>query len=93
MSTASEQPGEISDHFTSEEDAQKAYYRAGRVFLPNTAVSTRALFSGRKRQITLVVDSINQVGLHAVIFGERGVGKTSLANIVQPLLEAVQDFL
>ena len=72
--------------FTSEEDVQRSFFQAGKVFLPNTAVSTHELFSGRKRQITLLLDTINQTGLHAVIFGERGVGKTSLANIVKPFL-------
>lgn len=91
MSTAGEQPSVGRESFASEKEAQRAYLLAGRVFLPNTAVSTRELFSGRKRQITLVLDSINQTGLHAVIFGERGVGKTSLANIVQPLLEVLQE--
>lgn len=38
-----------------------------------------------------VVDAVNQVGLHAVIFGERGVGKTSLANVIAPTIFAVDN--
>ncbi len=79
--------------FASKEDAQRASYQAGKVFLPNTAVSTHELFSGRKRQITLLLDAINQTGLHAVVFGERGVGKTSLANVIKPLLAFLEQEL
>lgn len=38
-----------------------------------------------------VVDAVNQVGLHAVIYGERGVGKSSLANVVAPTVYALDD--
>lgn len=34
-----------------------------------------------------------QSGLHIVIFGERGVGKTSLANIVEPLVVVMEGHL
>lgn len=37
------------------------------------------LFSGRREQLASVMEAIGSVGQHAVIFGERGVGKTSLA--------------
>ena len=77
--------------FASTDDAQRTSLQVGKVFMPNTAISTRELFSGRKRQITLLLDAINETGLHAVIFGERGVGKTSLANIVRPLLEFLDE--
>ena len=35
-----------------------------------------------------VLDVTNTRGQHAVVFGERGVGKTSLANIVMEVLTA-----
>ena len=55
----------------------------GQVFNPNTPVSERDLFSGRTEQIRRVLDVIFQKGQHAIIFGERGVGKTSLANVLK----------
>lgn len=55
---------------------------AGRVFTPAVPVSEEALFAGRINEIRRVVDVINQRGAHAVIYGERGVGKTSLANVI-----------
>ena len=56
--------------------------KAGQVFVPATPVSQDGIFAGRFEQIRRVVDAVNQAGQHAIVFGERGVGKTSLANII-----------
>jgi len=56
--------------------------RAGEVFTPQAPIDKSSLFAGRKHQLRQVVDAINQRGQHAIIFGERGVGKTSLANVL-----------
>ena len=37
---------------------------------------------GRMPQIRKVIDAINQAGQSVLIYGERGVGKTSLANVI-----------
>jgi Cdc6-like AAA superfamily ATPase len=60
----------------------------GKVFTPATPVGEETLFAGRWKQLRKVVDTINQRGQHAVIFGERGVGKTSLANVISAKLKA-----
>jgi Cdc6-like AAA superfamily ATPase len=57
-----------------------------RIFTPATPVSESALFAGRMNELRRVIDTINQRGRHAVIFGERGVGKTSLASVVSSRL-------
>src|SRR5947209_14540857 len=57
------------------------------VFQPRTPVSTREFFAGRWGQITTLADAVGQAGLHVVIYGERGVGKSSLANIVKPVIQ------
>jgi Cdc6-like AAA superfamily ATPase len=57
------------------------------VFKPATPINRRDLFAGRQSQIRDVVDAINQQGQHAVLYGERGVGKTSLANMILPNLK------
>lgn len=62
--------------------------QAGQVFQPRTPISTRELFAGRWDQLEAVADAVVQTGLHAVIYGERGVGKTSLANVIRPVLHA-----
>jgi replication-associated recombination protein RarA len=56
---------------------------AGRSFTPNVPVSENDLFAARIEEVRRVCDAINQRGQHAVVYGERGVGKTSLANILQ----------
>jgi Cdc6-like AAA superfamily ATPase len=73
---------------TDEHNRAKARAEAARVFTPAVPVGEADLFAGRLRQIQRVVDVINQRGQHAVIFGERGVGKTSLANIIGTRLAA-----
>lgn len=59
---------------------------AGQVFTPNTPIDEKSLFAGRQSQIRRVIDVVNQKGQHAIIFGERGVGKTSLANVLASFL-------
>ena len=59
---------------------------ASTAFTPASPVSEDALFAGRIGQVRRVVDAINQNGQHAIIYGERGVGKTSLANILSSRL-------
>ena len=63
------------------------YTRVGQVFTPASPIVERELFAGRMAQIGKVMDSINQRGQHAVLYGERGVGKTSLANVLAAILQ------
>ena len=51
-------------------------------FSPGAPVQERDLFSGRASQIALLEDAVLQRGRHAIVYGERGVGKTSLANVL-----------
>lgn len=56
-------------------------------FSPGAPVQERDLFSGRAAQVALLEDAVNQRGRHAIVFGERGVGKTSLANVLPLVLQ------
>lgn len=56
-------------------------------FSPGAPVQEVDLFSGRAPQIALLQDAVTQRGRHGIVFGERGVGKTSLANVL-PLVMA-----
>jgi Cdc6-like AAA superfamily ATPase len=62
--------------------ADEISIEVGRVFSPSAPIDDKALFAGRRAQVRQVVDAINQKGQHAIIFGDRGVGKTSLANVL-----------
>jgi hypothetical protein len=55
-------------------------------FSPGAPVQERDLFSGRSSQIGALEDAVNQRGRHAIVYGERGVGKTSLANVLPLVL-------
>ncbi len=59
---------------------------AGRVFTPTSPVDEKSLFAGRNEQIRSIIDVINQKGQHAIVYGERGVGKTSLVNVLSAFL-------
>lgn len=61
-------------------------YEAATVFVPSAPISTRDLFSGRIDQILNVINVIGVQGQHAIIYGERGVGKTSLASVIHAFL-------
>ncbi len=56
------------------------------VFTPATPIQTDTLFAGRASQVDKVYTTLLEAGRHAVLYGERGVGKTSLANIVSEKL-------
>ncbi|HUH63080.1 MAG TPA: AAA family ATPase [Terracidiphilus sp.] len=51
-------------------------------FTPGAPIDSKDLFAGRMAQVQKVLNVVFQKGTHAVLFGERGVGKTSLTNII-----------
>ncbi len=55
-------------------------------FSPSAPIDGRA-YSGRESQIADVINACVQRGQHVVIFGERGAGKTSLANATGQMLK------
>lgn len=74
-------------------DQQEVYEREARLsalFTPSAPITRRDLFSGRKQQLDRVLNAIFQRGQHVVIYGERGVGKTSLANVIADWLKGLQ---
>ena len=62
-----------------------------RAFSPSAPIDQRELFAGRINEIDKVVEVISQRGQHAVIYGERGVGKTSLAAVMEALFPRLND--
>lgn len=65
---------------------EKLFFEIGGVFTPGSPVNEKDLFAGRLDQIRAVHDAVSQTGYHAVLYGERGVGKTSLANVIKATL-------
>lgn len=50
------------------------------IFSPGAPIDELSLLAGRGRQIDMMIDTVMQRGQHAILYGERGVGKSSLAN-------------
>ncbi|NPU67631.1 AAA family ATPase [Bradyrhizobium sp. 83012] len=61
-------------------------FDAGDVFTPGSPINALDLFAGRSDQIEAILNAISQRGYHAILYGERGVGKTSLSNVLSQLL-------
>jgi Holliday junction resolvasome RuvABC ATP-dependent DNA helicase subunit len=61
-------------------------FEVGSVLTPGAPINDRELFAGRIGQIRDILSAVSQRGYHAVLFGERGVGKTSLSNVLAGLL-------
>jgi hypothetical protein len=65
----------------SDQEQHRRLTMLGEVFRPSAPITDQQLFAGRNHELFSVVEAIQSVGQHAVIFGERGVGKTSLARV------------
>ena len=66
----------------STEDWESLWFEASQTFTPSTPLSENDLFAGRSEQIIKMLEATSERGKHVILFGERGVGKTSLANLV-----------
>jgi MoxR-like ATPase len=55
------------------------------IFTPGAAVSAIEKFAARQRQLDGLADALQTDGTHIVIYGNRGVGKSSLARQLQAL--------
>ncbi len=68
-------------------EKRRRFASASRAFSPGAPINQYNLFAGRIELVNDVVRAINQRGQHVILYGERGVGKTSLANIMKEILE------
>lgn len=73
----------------NDERQRQLLFLANRVYSPAAPVDSKDLFAGRNTQVERVSEAVGTRGKHALIYGERGVGKTSLANILKDLLAGV----
>jgi Cdc6-like AAA superfamily ATPase len=72
----------------TDEEKRQLPQRINAAFTPAQPVQKRVLFSGRKKQFKDLVDIVIGPGQHGVVFGERGVGKTSLASIASQVFDS-----
>jgi hypothetical protein len=64
-------------------------YEAMEIFSPSAPIDEAELFAGRQDQLRRLMQAVAERGRHAVLYGERGVGKTSLTNIFHLLMQPV----
>lgn len=78
--------GEGGGHAESEALAQtRVALRSA--FTPAQPVTDRRMFAGRLKTLSRLIEIIEDRLSHVVIFGERGIGKTSLLHILSDLAE------
>jgi len=57
------------------------------IFTPSSPIERKELFIGRAKEIDQIRQVILEKGQHAVMYGPRGAGKTSLANMTRFLFD------
>lgn len=73
-------------------DKLRRIAQVGSVFTPGAPIDDYALFAGRMDQVTDVINTVGQKGRHVILYGERGVGKTSLANVLAEVFAGFDGF-
>jgi Cdc6-like AAA superfamily ATPase len=59
-------------------------------FRPGAPVDSNDLLKGRTDQLRRLIGAVGGVGEHVAVYGEPGVGKTSLSLVTQAILNAAQ---
>src|SRR6266446_7840117 len=77
---------ELDHLIRKKEDWIALRFEAGQTFTPSTPIAVAELFSGRKKEVGQLIEAIAERGRHAIVYGERGVGKTSLSQVVPLML-------
>lgn len=68
------------------DDVLSKRFEANQLFTPSAPIAVAEMFAGRLRQAAKIVDAIGERGRHVIMYGERGVGKSSMAQIVPFLI-------
>lgn len=71
-----------ADPFGLEREQVIAASSVRAVFTPHQPVSQSTLLFGRTEEVRGLVETLNTPGQHVLLYGDRGVGKSSLANVV-----------
>lgn len=88
--TQARQPTRPQDPFGLNREATVVSSNVRNVFTPHQPVSESNFLFGRQEEVGNFITALNTPGRHALLFGERGVGKTSLANVVRLLYQATK---
>ena len=74
-------------------EARRRLMMLAEVFRPSAPIDDHELFAGRNHELFSVIEAMQSAGQHAVIYGERGVGKTSLARVAMQMATAQSGIL
>jgi Cdc6-like AAA superfamily ATPase len=64
-----------------------------KAYTPSHPVTNRALFAGRRELLTSLIRAIEDQRMHAVIYGERGIGKTSTLRMLASAAQEARYFV
>ena len=64
------------------------YISLSSAFRPHAPIDDSKLFAGRTQELAQIIDCINQIGRHGLLFGERGVGKDFSCEGLQVIFRA-----
>lgn len=64
------------------QDVQAKKFEANQLFTPSAPIAVAELFAGRQQQARKILEAIGERGRHVIMYGERGVGKSSMAQII-----------
>jgi Cdc6-like AAA superfamily ATPase len=82
------QQGPIKPNNKKEWD--ELYVLLSSTFSPHRPINDNDLFVGRIEIVGRIIDAVFQEGNHVVLYGDRGVGKSSLANSLKTTLPKVK---
>ncbi|WEK44104.1 MAG: ATP-binding protein [Candidatus Sphingomonas colombiensis] len=68
-----------------ERNPNQARLKLQQAFTPSQPVQDAKRFAGRKETLAAVIRAVEEQHLHTVIFGDRGMGKTSLLHVFSRL--------
>lgn len=80
----------------TEDDWVAKEFEISDLFTPSAPIDLVDYFSGRKTQIDELFQTVRERGQHALLYGERGVGKSSLSQVFKdmfpPTLQHIKAF-
>lgn len=68
-------------------NTEEKFSHINQIFTPSAPIDSLEYFVGRDNEIRKIQQAVIERGQHAVMFGGRGIGKTSLANIAGELFQ------
>lgn len=63
-------------------DQVQGQERLSKAFIPHRPIDLPEFFSGRQNLLYRARDAANTAGLHVILFGDRGTGKTSIVRVL-----------